>query len=127
MLSSDVDCMNWKDVNIFYNIAYTLCIAHGINMTKGLDEQKKAVECGHWPLFRFNPDLAAKGENPLLLDSKPPTGSFRDYAYGENRYRVLIKMNKDRAEELLTLAEKDTRMRYKMYEKLVGLYGELIE
>ncbi|MEI8354642.1 MAG: pyruvate:ferredoxin (flavodoxin) oxidoreductase, partial [Deltaproteobacteria bacterium] len=72
-------------------IAYAHCIAHGINMTTAVDEQKKAVACGHWPLYRFNPDLIAQGKNPLQLDSKAPTISFEEYAMGENRYRVLMK------------------------------------
>ncbi|GAG03828.1 unnamed protein product, partial [marine sediment metagenome] len=63
-------------------ICYAHCIAHGINTTYGVQEQKKAVACGHWPLFHYNPELAEKGENPLKLDSKPPTISFEEYAYG---------------------------------------------
>lgn len=74
-------------------IAYSHCIAHGINMTKGVDENKKAVASGYWPLYRYNPALAAEGKNPLQMDSKAPSCSFEEYAYGENRYRVLQKAN----------------------------------
>ncbi|NLE00012.1 MAG: pyruvate:ferredoxin (flavodoxin) oxidoreductase, partial [Fibrobacter sp.] len=66
-------------------LAYSHCIAHGINMIDGYGEQKRAVESGHWPLYRYNPDLALKGQNPLLLDSKDPTISLSDYVYNENR------------------------------------------
>lgn len=99
-------------------LAYAHCIAHGINNTFGVDEQKKAVASGHWPLFRFNPDLAAKGENPVTLDSKEPTMSFADYAYGENRYRVLKKINPDAAAKLMELAEEDTKKTWDQYKQL---------
>lgn len=102
-------------------IAYAHCIAHGINTTNGIQEQKNAVACGHWPLFRYNPELAEKGENPLKLDSKEPTMSFSEYAYGENRYRVLKKINPDAAAELMTLAEEDTKRRWRMYEELAKM------
>jgi pyruvate-ferredoxin/flavodoxin oxidoreductase len=99
-------------------IAYSHCIAHGIDTTFGIDEQKKAIACGHWPLFRYNPDLTDKGENPLKLDSKEPTISFEEYAYGENRYRVLKKINPDAAQKLMALAEQDVKRRWKLYQEL---------
>ena len=102
-------------------IAYAHCIAHGINNTFGVDEQKKAVACGHWPLFRYNPDAAARGENPLKLDSKEPTMSFEEYAYGENRYRVLKKINPDAAVELMKLAEQDVKKRWSLYEQMAKM------
>ena len=102
-------------------ICYAHCIAHGINTTHGIEAQKKAVACGHWPLFRYNPELAAKGENPMKLDSKEPTISFAEYAYGENRYRVLKKTNPDAAAELMTLAEEDVKRRWKLYEEISKL------
>ena len=102
-------------------IAYAHCIAHGIDNTFGIEEQKKAVNCGHWPLFRYNPDNAAKGENPLKLDSKAPTMSFEEYAYGENRYRVLKKINPDAAAKLMALAEEDTKKSWKMYEQMAQM------
>ncbi len=102
-------------------IAYSHCIAHGINMTTGLDEQKKAVASGHWPLFRFNPGLLSENKNPLQLDSKEPTISMEEYIYGENRYRVLKKAMPERAAMLLKQAENDAKMRYNLYKQLVGL------
>ncbi|MCE5314222.1 MAG: pyruvate:ferredoxin (flavodoxin) oxidoreductase [Armatimonadota bacterium] len=101
-------------------IAYAHCIAHGINNTFGVDEQKKAIACGHWPLFRYNPDKACKGENPLSLDSKEPTMSFEEYAYGENRYRVLKKINPEAATKLMCEAEVDVKNRWKTYQDLAS-------
>ncbi|MDP8212596.1 MAG: pyruvate:ferredoxin (flavodoxin) oxidoreductase [Candidatus Zapsychrus exili] len=99
-------------------LAYSHCIAHGINMTEGLNEQKKAVQSGHWPLFRYNPDLLAKGENPFILDSKDPTISFEDFAYGETRFKMLTKANPERAKKLLDLAQQDTDIKWKKYKAM---------
>jgi pyruvate-ferredoxin/flavodoxin oxidoreductase len=102
-------------------VAYSHCIAHGIDMSKGLEEQKKAVACGYWPLFRWDPRLADEGKNPLQLDSKGATMPFKDYAYGENRYRSLTLTNPKEAEELLKLAEKDVRNRLTLYQQLAEI------
>jgi pyruvate-ferredoxin/flavodoxin oxidoreductase len=102
-------------------IAYSHCIAHGINMTTAIDENRKAVACGHWPLYRFNPELAAQGKNPLILDSKAPTMTFEEYALGENRYRVLKKNNPDAAAELIQRANEWTARRFTLYEQLAQL------
>jgi len=102
-------------------IAYSHCIAHGIDMTKGVDENKKAVSCGYWPLYRYNPVLVAEGKNPLQLDSKPPTTSFEDYAYGENRYKVLKNANPEAAAELMKKATAWTASRFEYYQKLAAL------
>ncbi|MBU4334497.1 MAG: pyruvate:ferredoxin (flavodoxin) oxidoreductase [Candidatus Omnitrophica bacterium] len=99
-------------------LAYSHCIAHGINMTEAMSEQKAAVASGHWPLFRFNPDLEAKGENPFILDSKAPTISFEDFAYKENRFKVLVKAKPERAKMLLDLAQHDVDVKWKKYENL---------
>ncbi len=102
-------------------IAYSHCIAHGINMTAGYLEQKKAVACGHWPLYRFDPRLTEQGKNPLQLDSKAPTESFEDYAYGENRYRILKKSKPEVAAQLIKLAASDAAQRYALMEQLANL------
>lgn len=102
-------------------IAYSHCIAHGINMTTGMNAQKDAVECGYWPLYRFNPALAEENKNPLQLDSKPPKKSYSEYAYAENRYRSLKKINPASAEELMARAEEAVKNRRELYEKLAGL------
>ncbi|MGC8862560.1 MAG: thiamine pyrophosphate-dependent enzyme, partial [Armatimonadota bacterium] len=99
-------------------LCYSHCIAHGIDTTYGIEEQKKAVNSGHWLLYRYNPALAAKGENPLKLDSKPPSIPFEEYAYGENRYRVLKKVDPEAAAELIRLAQQDVDRRYDLYKYL---------
>ncbi|MEI7815696.1 MAG: thiamine pyrophosphate-dependent enzyme, partial [Desulfuromonadales bacterium] len=105
-------------------VAYSHCIAHGIDMTKGVDENKKAVSSGYWPLYRYNPALTAEGKNPLQLDSKSPTTSFEDYAYGENRYKVLQKSNPEAAAILMKKATAWTASRFEYYQKLAALTYE---
>jgi pyruvate-ferredoxin/flavodoxin oxidoreductase len=93
-------------------IAYSTCIAHGIDMSKGVEEQKKAVACGHWPLYRYNPELEAQGKSPLVIDSKEPTLSFEEYAYDENRYKALRASSPELAAALMKEAEADVRRRW---------------
>ena len=95
-------------------IAYAHCINHGINMALGLEQQKKAVECGHWSLYRYNPDLEKEGKNPMVIDSKEPTMSFADYALNENRYRMLKMANPEHAEELMKKSQEDVDRAWKM-------------
>jgi pyruvate-ferredoxin/flavodoxin oxidoreductase len=102
-------------------IAYAQCINHGIDMVTGYEEQKKAVACGHWPLYRFDPRLKEEGKNPLQLDSKAPTLDFKEYAYGEGRYRQLAQSNPQAAAELLKLASSDATQRYALMEQLAKL------
>jgi len=97
-------------------IAYSHCIAHGINMAKGLDEQKNAVNSGQWPLFRYNPALAAEGQNPFKLDSKAPSIRFEDYAYNETRFKMLTKSKPERAKMLLNFAQSELETRWKIYQ-----------
>ncbi|MFH1715292.1 MAG: pyruvate:ferredoxin (flavodoxin) oxidoreductase [Elusimicrobiota bacterium] len=99
-------------------LAYSHCIAHGINMTEGMDEQKNAVASGHWPLLRYNPALALEGKNPLVLDSKAPTMTIAEYASHENRYRVLQKSDPETAKKLMDQADKQAKARYDMYKKM---------
>ena len=94
-------------------IAYSHCINHGINMANGLEQQKKAVQSGHWPLYRYNPDLEDEGKNPLIIDSKEPTISFEDYALGENRYRMLKRVNPEHADQLMEQSQKDVTRSWK--------------
>jgi len=102
-------------------IAYAHCIAHGINMTTAVDEQKKAVQSGYWPLYRYNPTLAAESKNPLQLDSKAPTITLEEYAYGENRWKVLQKSNPDAAARLMKQASAFTANRFAYFQKLAAL------
>jgi len=99
-------------------IAYSHCIAHGINMAKGMDQQKLAVDSGHWPLYRFNPDNLKEGKNPLKLDSKPPKIKLEDYIYTENRYKMLTKSHPQEAEALLAFAQEEINLKWKKYQQL---------
>ena len=109
-------------------IAYSHCIAHGIDMRKGLDQQKLAVQSGFWPLYRYNPLLAQEGKNPLTIDSKEPTVPFEQYAYNETRYRMLVQSDEARAEMLLKLAQQDVKSRWNFYKQMAAMhYGETNE
>jgi pyruvate-ferredoxin/flavodoxin oxidoreductase len=99
-------------------IAYSHCIAHGIDMAKGMQNQRAAVDCGHWPLYRYNPMLAMEGKNPLKLDSKAPKMKFEEYAYLEARYKMLTKSNPVEAKRLMALAEEDVKHRFKILEEM---------
>ncbi len=101
-------------------IAYSHCIAHGINMAKGLEQQKLAVDSGHWPLFRYNPNNLLEGKNPLKLDSKEPKIRLQDYIYTETRYKMLTKSHPNEAKELLKLAQEDVLKRWKLYEQMAS-------
>ena len=102
-------------------IAYSHCIAHGIDMRKGLDQQRLAVLSGIWPLFRYNPTLAAEGKNPLLLDSKDPTIAVEDYAYNETRYRMLEQSDETRAKMLMQEAKSDVAKRWRLYKQMAAI------
>jgi len=105
-------------------IAYSHCIAHGIDMRKGLEQQKLAVQAGLWPLFRYNPVLADEGKNPLVLDSKAPTIPVEDYAYNETRYRMLLQSDEQRAETLMRAARIDAAKRWQLYDQMAKIqYG----
>ncbi len=97
-------------------VAYSHCIAHGYDMAHGLDQQKGAVQSGYWPLFRYNPELAKTGKNPLQLDSKAPSIPLEKYAYNETRYTMLVKSDPEAAKKLLVLAQEDVKKRWRLYE-----------
>jgi pyruvate-ferredoxin/flavodoxin oxidoreductase len=99
-------------------IAYSHCIAHGINMAKGLEQQALAAQSGHWPLYRYDPRLKAEGKNPFQLDSKAPSIPLKGYAYNENRYRVLEQTNPAAAVQLMERAQAAVQERWKMYDAL---------
>jgi pyruvate-ferredoxin/flavodoxin oxidoreductase len=99
-------------------IAYAPCINHGINMGHSQLEAKKAVEAGYWPLYRYNPDLAAEGKNPFSLDSKDPKASFQDFIMGEVRYASLKKQFPEVADKLFARAEKEAEDKIDYYKKL---------
>ena len=99
-------------------IAYSHCIAHGIDMSKGLTQQKLAVESAYWPLFRYNPLLRAQGKNPFQLDSAAPKIAFKDYAYNETRYRVLSQTNPQAAADFMKQAQAQVSAHWAKYEQL---------
>jgi pyruvate-ferredoxin/flavodoxin oxidoreductase len=99
-------------------IAYAPCINHGIDMGMSQEEEKRAVECGYWPLYRYNPLLSKEGKNPFILDSKEPAGSVKDFLMSEVRYSSLTRTFPQNAENLFTEAEKDVKERYRLYKKL---------
>jgi len=99
-------------------IAYSHCIAHGYDLSFGIEQQKAAVNSGYWPLFRYNPDLVAQGKNPFQLDSRPPSIALKNYVYNETRYTMLAKSNPEEAQRLLKLAEEDVASRWKLYEHM---------
>ncbi|MBP1609357.1 MAG: nifJ, partial [Acidobacteria bacterium] len=102
-------------------IAYSHCISHGINMTTAMNNQKAAVNSGHWILYRYDPRLAAQGKNPLMLDSKAPTIPVRDYIYSETRYKMLTLSQPEEAKRLLLMAQEDVANRYKFYQQLAAM------
>lgn len=101
-------------------IAYSHCIAHGINMTTGLQNQKAAVNSGHWLLYRYNPERAAKGENPLQLDSSAPRIKLGEYRALENRFKMLDKSHPEHAKVLLGQAQEEVNLRWKLYQHLAA-------
>jgi pyruvate-ferredoxin/flavodoxin oxidoreductase len=99
-------------------IAYSHCIAHGINMTTAMQNQKAAVDAGQWLLYRYHPERAAHGENPLQLDSRAPKIPIEQFLYMENRFKMLTKSKPEEAKRLLEEAQKDVQTRWRMYEYL---------
>jgi pyruvate-ferredoxin/flavodoxin oxidoreductase len=110
-------------------IAYAPCINHGVKagMNKSMEEMKKAVDAGYWHLVRFNPELAEEGKNPLIVDSKEPTGNYRDFIMGEVRYNSLTKKFPERAEKLFTEAEEQAKERYERLKTLEESFEKDVE
>ncbi|HSV85889.1 MAG TPA: pyruvate:ferredoxin (flavodoxin) oxidoreductase, partial [Levilinea sp.] len=102
-------------------LAYSHCIAHGIDMRKGLDQQRLAVQSGVWPLYRYNPMLLDEGKYPLSVDSKEPTVRVEDYAYNETRYRMLLQSDEGRAEMLMRQARSDVNKRWELYRQMAKI------
>jgi pyruvate-ferredoxin/flavodoxin oxidoreductase len=99
-------------------IAYSHCIAHGINMTTGMADQKMAVDSGQWLLYRYSPERAEAGENPLTLDSRTPTKKVQDFLQMETRFKMLTKSKPEDAKDLWQRAQQDVEARYRLYEYL---------
>ncbi|BAB73610.1 pyruvate flavodoxin dehydrogenase [Nostoc sp. PCC 7120 = FACHB-418] len=101
-------------------IAYSHCIAHGINLSTAMQNQKAAVDSGRWLLYRYHPDLVKQGKNPLQLDSRTPTLPLEESMYLENRFKMLTKINPEVAKELLKEAQTDVNIRWQMYQYLAA-------
>jgi pyruvate-ferredoxin/flavodoxin oxidoreductase len=99
-------------------IAYSHCIAHGIDMTTAMSDQKVLVESGQWLLYRYNPERTLTGENPLILDSRTPTRKVKDYLQQQTRFKMLLKSNPEHAKLLWQEAQEDAENRYRRYEYL---------
>ena len=100
-------------------IAYSQCIAHGIDMEKGMSHQKEAVDSGYWPLYRFDPRL--EDHHPFHLDSKKPSIPFKEFAWQEARFAMLARSQPEEAERLFRMAQDDIDERWSLYEQLADI------
>jgi pyruvate-ferredoxin/flavodoxin oxidoreductase len=105
-------------------IAYSDCIAHGVNMTTAMADQKVAVESGQWLLYRYNPERALSGENPLLLDSRKPTRKVKDFLQQQTRFKMLVASRPEDAKHLWAQAQNDAETRYRLYEYMARRKSE---
>ncbi len=109
-------------------IAYSHCIAHGIQMEKGFYQQKLAVDSGYWPLYRYNPDNVKSGKNPLKLDYRGPKIPLENYIYNETRYKMLTKSHPERAKQLLKAAQEHVNELWKIYSHMASMdYSHFLE
>jgi pyruvate-ferredoxin/flavodoxin oxidoreductase len=118
LLNALTEAQNYDGPSLI--IAYSPCIAHGVHMSKSQEEEKRAVECGFWHLFRYNPALRAEGKNPFILDSKAPTADLKEFLIGENRFASLWRLNPDRAETLLNQAKQENERLFALYKELAA-------
>ena len=118
LIKAIVEAENYPGPSLI--IAYAPCISHGINMTYSLEQAKKAVDCGYWQLYRFNPLLEKEGKNPFILDSKDPSIPFKDFINSEVRYTSLKRAYPEIAEDLFDLCEKDAIKRLDGYKTLAN-------
>ncbi|MBT3252836.1 MAG: pyruvate:ferredoxin (flavodoxin) oxidoreductase [Candidatus Marinimicrobia bacterium] len=102
-------------------IAYSQCIAHGIDMAKGMDQQKLAVDSAYWTLYRYNPMLAIEGKNPLTLDSKPPKKHVREYAMNETRFSILSRIDPELSTKYIEASDVAAKEKYDYYAKLAAI------
>jgi pyruvate-ferredoxin/flavodoxin oxidoreductase len=102
-------------------IAYSHCIAHGYDLAQGAEQQKLAVDSGHWPLFRFDPRRTEKGENPLQLDSGSPKVPLGQYVRNETRFRMIEQAHPEAFKQLLETSQHEITSRYSVYEQLAKL------
>jgi pyruvate-ferredoxin/flavodoxin oxidoreductase len=103
-------------------IAYSHCIQQGYDMIHGLSQQRLAVQSGAWPVYRYDPRRARKGENPLVIECKEPSIPVREYAYNETRYKMLTQMDEERAELLMKEAQQDAKSRWSLYQQMASMH-----
>lgn len=114
------EAASWRGPSLV--IAYSHCIAHGIEMSTAMTHQRQAVRSGYWPLYRFDPRNAmGESVNPLKLDSRPPNVTFKEFAQAEGRFAMLERSQPERAEELFALAQADIDARFKLYQQLADV------
>jgi pyruvate-ferredoxin/flavodoxin oxidoreductase len=106
-------------------IAYSHCIAHGINMRLGMRQQKLASECGHWPLYRYRPITEAHPREEFVLDSQAPSIPVKAYAYNEIRYKMLSYTHPEDARRLLRMAQEDVDQRWRVYRSMADRWPAL--
>ncbi|MEZ5421063.1 MAG: hypothetical protein R2708_27505, partial [Vicinamibacterales bacterium] len=105
-------------------IAYSHCIAHGYDMEHGLDQQKLAVDTGYWPLFRYDPRVAAQGGNPFMLDSSPPKADLGKFVRNEARFRLVEQQDPERFKALLAQGQADIHRHFAVYDALTKRGGD---
>ena len=105
-------------------IAYSHCIAHGIDMSQGLEQQKKAVASGHWILMRYDPRRTLEGQNPLQIDSKEPSLPLGDYVYAENRYNILQRAHPEESKALVDCAQEIVKSNWRLYQHMASMNFE---
>jgi len=118
-IRSFVEAASWPGPSLI--IAYSHCIAHGLDIETAMTHQKDAVKSGYWPLYHYDPRRARAGDHPFCLDSRKPTRSFRDFASSEARFAMLARSDPQRARELFELAQKDIDERWHLYEQMAGV------
>jgi pyruvate-ferredoxin/flavodoxin oxidoreductase len=101
-------------------IAYSHCVAHGYSLSQGLEQQKRAVACGYWPLFRFDPRRTDRGENPMKLDSAAPNGALTDFTRNETRFQMLERINPQRSAMLQEMAAASVKQRFEHYQQMAS-------
>jgi pyruvate-ferredoxin/flavodoxin oxidoreductase len=102
-------------------IAYSHCVAHGYSLSQGLEQQKRAVNCGYWPLFRYDPRRTANGENPMKLDSAAPKATLEEFTRNETRFQMLARTQPERSAELQALAAASVAERFALYQQMAAI------
>ena len=108
-------------------LAYSHCIAHGINMTTSMTHQKDAVNCGFWPLYHYDPRNARPASSRSISTATSQRCRFRDFAMQEARFAMLARSNPEHAEQLLRLAQQDIDDQWHYYEQMAGVEREILE